>query len=462
MRGRVKVVEVLLSILKTLQLALPKIGVGWMFALLTIDFNRVAVVELGITAILVTAMLSLHYFLSPFQVLSGRLADRHPIAGLRRTPYLVVGSIVASLIFVALPSVAQAMSGGALSAYLIGFGLLALFGIAIAIIGDSHHALIAEVTTPRARGGVISVVWIVTILSTIFAAVVMNQVRPTYSPEAMQRLYNLTPFIVIISTLLGVIGVEKRLKGTALHESLAAARVAAPAGNPFGVAARVLRENRQARYFFAFLLISILAIFLQDNILEVFGAEVFALPVEETTRFQPAWGGGVLLGMLLMGILSVVFTISKRTIALIGCVGTAAGMLLLALAAALQLQDIVRPALMLMGLFTGFFNVGALSMMMDMTVEGATGLYMGIWGVAQAVGNGIASFGGGALHTALIESKLMTPPAAYFAIFSLEAVGMIAAAVILTRLSVQHFHQQPQANTLTHSDALRAMEAGAV
>jgi len=39
-----------------------------------------------------------------------------------------------------------------------------------------------------------------------------------------------------------------------------------------------------------------------------------------------------------------------------------------------------------MGFSTGLYNVGALSLMMDMTVEGATGLYMGMWGMAQAFG----------------------------------------------------------------------------
>ena len=67
------------TILHALRLALPKIGVGWMFALLTIDFNRVAIVELGIATLIVTSLLSIHYLLSPLQVVIGRVADLHPI-----------------------------------------------------------------------------------------------------------------------------------------------------------------------------------------------------------------------------------------------------------------------------------------------------------------------------------------------------------------------------------------------
>lgn len=455
-----KVLRFLRSALKTFRLALPKLGVGWMFALLTIDFNRVSIVELGVPAVVITAMLAMHYFLSPFQVITGRFADRKPFMGYRRTPYLLLGSVMGGLLFLGLPSAAQGMGAGEVSGYVLGFGLLALFGVSIAMMGDSHHSLIAEVTDSKSRGGVISVVWTFTILSTIIASIVMNIVRPVYTPEAMQQLYNLTPFIVIGSSFLGVIGMEKRLKKEEMEEAIATSIAAAPKGNPIKSALEILRTNTQARSFFLFVFIAIFSIFLQDNILEVFGAEVFAMPITETTAFQQTWGGGVLLGMVLMGIASVVFAISKRSIVLVGCLGTAVGMSMLATSALINQATLVTPSLLLMGFFTGFFNVGALSMMMDMTIEGATGLFMGLWGMAQAFGNGSASFGGGALHTGLIETGLMTPSLAYFSIFTLQAGGMLLAAAIMWRLSISKFRTQHSA-TLSRADAVLAMEAGA-
>ncbi|MCB8924205.1 MAG: BCD family MFS transporter [Ardenticatenaceae bacterium] len=456
-----KVLSFLRNAVKTLRLALPKLGVGWMFAILTIDFNRIAIVELGIAAVLITAMLSLHYFLSPFQVISGRFADKHPIFGLRRTPYLLIGGFVGSLIFVALPRIVHAVADGSAWAIVSGFLLLVVYGIAIAFMGDAHHSLIAEVTEPRARGGVISVVWTFTILSSIISAIVFNIVSPEYSLAAMQRLYNLTPFVVVISILVGTLGIEKRLKGDQLKSALEQSRKAAPEGNAIQAAINILRNNRQARGFFIFVFVAIFSIFLQDNILEVFGAEVFKLSIEETRQFQPMWGGGVLVGMLLMGMASTVFGFSKRTITIVGCVGTAVGMAVLAMAALTRQVGIVFPALVMMGLFTGFFNVGALSMMMDMTVEGATGLFMGLWGMAQAFGNGVASFSGGALHTGLIESGLLGPNVAYGLIYGIEAVGMVVAAVVMWRISVNNFRES-HAAAMSASDALRAMEAGAI
>ena len=112
MRYVYAILATLRALVKTFRLALPKLGVGWMFALLTIDFNRVAIVEWGVAAVLITTMLGLHHFLSPFQVVIGRIADRHPLWGWRRTPFLLLASVIASLVFVALPTVGQAMGSG--------------------------------------------------------------------------------------------------------------------------------------------------------------------------------------------------------------------------------------------------------------------------------------------------------------------------------------------------------------
>ncbi len=457
-----KILSFLRGVVKTLRLALPKLGVGWMFALLTINFNRITIVEMDVAAIAVTAMLAMHYLLSPFQVISGRIADNHPIAGLRRTPYYLMAAVVASLAFLGLPSAAFAMGDGLATGFAGGFALLLIFGVAIAVMGDSHHSLIAEVVEPEKRGGVISVVWTFTILSTIIAAVIMSQVMPEFTPEAMQQLYNMTPLIVIGSALVGMVGIEPRLSKEDFEITQQQAQAATPQGNPISSAIQILKTNKQAAGFFAFVFVSILSIFLQDNILEPFGAEVFGMSVAETNSFQPTWGGGVLVGMLLMGAISTLFSIEKRTIAMIGCAGTSAGMAILAGAAFTETVEMVKPSLMLMGLFTGFFNVGALSMMMDMTIEGATGLYMGMWGMAQAFGNGTASFGGGALHTAFIDTGLFVPSAAYMVIFAIEAVGMGIAGLILWNLSVQKFHviqKSSSAGRLQRKDAVLAMEA---
>lgn len=436
--------QALKKFLWTLKIALPKVAVGWMFALLTIDFNRVAIVEMGIAAVVVTTLLSIHYFIAPFQVVAGRIADTRPIFGYRRTPYLIGASLIASLLFLAIPSVTFAMGAGTPGATGIAVVLFVLFGLCMAVIADSYHSLIAETTNKDTRAGVISVVWIVMILSTIAAAVVMNAVRPEFSPEAMQTLYNLTPPIVLVAVLLGVIGVERRLTRTELTHAAAKARAMAPPGNPLASAARLIGANQQARLFFLFVACAIFALFLQESLIEVLGAEVFGASISETTRFQPIWGGGILLGMLAMGLVSAVYRAPKKTLTLVGCAAAAAGFFLMGVIALLQLEFMLIPTLFIMGICAGIFNVGALAMMMDMTVEGATGMYMGLWGTAQAIGMGGSAVAAGALHTTLIGSGFLEPHSAYWIIFSAEAIILLGAAAILTRVDVAAFQRDAQ------------------
>jgi BCD family chlorophyll transporter-like MFS transporter len=443
------------SALTVLRLALPKIGIGWMFALLSVNFNRVTIKELGIAAVLITTMASLHYFLSPFQVVLGRFADRHPLFGLRRTPLLIASAVVASLVFLPLPSLAVAMAAGSPIAAIAGFALFVVFGIGVAAHGDSHHALIAERTAERQRGLVMSVVWTMLIVSTIASAITIRVMMPEYTQAAMQRLYNLTPWVVIGSVLLGVLGIERQLAPAEAAAAVARSRALSSAGNALRAGVDLLREQPQVRTFFLFLILSMLGIFLQDSILEVFGGEVLGLTPGQTASFTSTWGGAVLTAMLLMGVLSAIFAIPKKALALAGGVGTAVGLGVLALVAITGQGTLMTPALVVMGMSTGVFNVGALAMMLDMTLEGATGLYMGMWGVAQAFGMGAAAIGSGGLHTLLIETGLLSARAGYTAIFGLEVVLMLMSVAVLRAVSVEAFHG------LTRADLVRTLEASA-
>lgn len=455
-----KILRIIGAVIWTLRIALPKVAVGWMFALLTIDFNRVAIFELGIAAIVVTALLSIHYFMAPFQVVIGRIADTMPLFGFRRTPYLLLGSLTASLLFLAIPTVTMGMGTGAPIAMLSAIVLFTLFGLSMAVIADTYHSLLAEVTKPESRGLVISVVWIVMIFSTIMATVVMNIVRPEFTPEAMQRLYNLTPFIVLGSTLLGIIGIERRMNRGQLEEARIKARALAPPGNPLVSAYKLLQQNPNTRAFFAFIFIAIFSIFLQENIIEVFGAEVFAMTIAETSTLQRFWGGGILLGMVLTGILSYAFKISRKSLAIFGLIGAAGGFVILGASSVLEIQALVKPSLFGMGIFIGVFNVGALALMMEMTVANATGLYMGLWGTAQAMGMGMSSVGSGTLHTTLIGSGLMAPKYAYTGIFLLEAVGLLVAGYIVYRISIRKFAESASRPADTVSPGRSPLPAG--
>ncbi|NTV62527.1 MAG: BCD family MFS transporter [Oscillochloris sp.] len=424
---------------KTIRLSIARVGSGWMFALLTFNFNRVSIADLGALAVIVTSLIGLHHFISFFQVYWGRFADRYPIFGYRRTPYVFISGISASLIFFFLPSLAIGLGQHDLIATLEAFLLIGFFGVAMAMNGSSSNALMAEVTTEKERGGAIAFVWAVVILSGIFSSVVAGQMMPTYTPESMQRLYNLTPVVVLITTL-SIVGMERRVTPEEQAAFLAAQPSASASPlSTLRVASELMGTNAQVRGFFFFVLLAVMGIFLQDAILEPFGAEVFNMTQKQTAAFQQSWGGGALLGIFLMGVISSYTSFRKKTIATIGGLLTALGLLLVGGAGLAHQPSLMTPALLLMGLGVGFFDVGALSMMMEMTVDGQVGLYMGLWGMAQGLGTGFANVLSGAFHTGLIESGLLSETMGYAVIFGFEALAMIVAVGLLRGISVQEF-----------------------
>ncbi|MCU0493317.1 MAG: BCD family MFS transporter [Chloroflexaceae bacterium] len=434
---------------KAVRLALIRVGAGWMFALLTFNFNRTAIADLGVIAILVTVLIGLHHFLSPFQVVWGRLADRHPIFGYRRTPYILLSSLVASLVFLTLPTIAAnlpslnevmtGLDGDSILATLGAFVVVAIFGISMSMNGSASNALIAEVTSEKERGGIIAFVWATIIISGIVSAGVAGSIMPSYDPAKMQQLYNLTPFIALISAFLGVVGMEKRVSRETYQAQIAAEPEGAGPLTTIRVATRLMRTNLQVRLMFVFILLAIMGIFLQDAILEPFGAEVFGMIQKETARFQVVWGTATLLSMFGIGVLSGIFPIAKKTIATIGGLGVAGGLGIFALAAATHQRMLIDPGLILLGTGIGMFNVGALAMMMEMTIEGQAGFYMGMWGMAQGLGNGFANVLSGAFHTLLIDTGWLNPLVSYTLIFAGEAVLMVAAIGVLRSISTQEF-----------------------
>jgi BCD family chlorophyll transporter-like MFS transporter len=286
---------------------------------------------------------------------------------------------VGSLVFLTLPTLAAGLGTHSLLATFLAFLMLAVFGLAMAANGTATFALIAEVTEERERGIVVAVTQTFLIISAIASAGVAKQMMPTYSPEQMQALYNLTPLLAVGITLPGVLGMERRISRTEHAALLAQPTVAveSKSDNAFTAALRLMQTNRQGALFFVFVLLAIMGVFLQDTILKPFGGEVFGMRLDETTSFTQIWGGGVLIGMVLIGVLTALLPLSKKLIATGGAFGAVLGLGALALASFTLRQELIHPALLLMGFSVGLFNVGAMSMMMEMTSKATPGC---IWG----------------------------------------------------------------------------------
>jgi BCD family chlorophyll transporter-like MFS transporter len=443
-------------IINTLRLMIPKIGVGYLFAMLLSVYNRVMINELKIAATLVGLMYLIYNLMSILQVVNGRYADRRAIFGLRRTPLMFIGLMLSAVALVFLPATATNFAGGNALAFAGMLAIMVLFGFGFAMNGDSHNTLIAEQTEGKKnRSGVISMVWVFTIFSTILcsisASIVLRNAEiaagapPGCTTDAcrqihhdvvlatMPKLFLAGPVIALIG-LLPLIGLERRLT----PEEVKTAKQRPPLH--IKQAFTRIFTNSQARVFFFFIVTSIFALFLQDDILEPAGADVFKLSASQTAQFQPVMGSMTILAMLVMGFIASRKPIAKRTIANWGALMAATGFGLLAVSVVSHLLPLWFVSIAVLGAGMGVFNIGALSMMMDMTVPGETGSLMGAWGMAQALANGSSQFAGGFLRDTglhLTGSAAIT----YSFIFLISTVLCVVAINLMARVNIEKFRK---------------------
>jgi BCD family chlorophyll transporter-like MFS transporter len=207
----------------------------------------------------------------------------------------------------------------------------------------------------------------------------------SYTPERLIGLFLAVAACVGALTVLAIAGQEHRTSARPASEAV-----------PLRQGWHLLRSSKQARRFFLFLLTGILFLFLQQVVLEPYGGDVFGLDIRATTLFNAYQMVGVLAGMAFAGGW-LARRIGNRRTAGLGLGLASISFLALAAAGWLGVPAWLAPAIGLMGLGMGLFNVGGLALMMGMAVRQLTGLYMGTWTLAQALGNGLASVGGGLL-----------------------------------------------------------------
>ncbi|MEM7801574.1 MAG: PucC family protein, partial [Chloroflexota bacterium] len=329
----------------------------------------------------------------------------------------------------------EGMANGAAWAYVSGFVLFFVFRAMIALMANTYLDLVAECTTEETRGKVLAAAWTGQTAIIVVWALVFRWLMPTYSLEGMQRLYSLTPAIVFVLGVASIWNLEKRLTPAEVkasrHQSFSPSSAdAAPLK-----ASLTLLHQPAARTFFFFVLLSFPSIFLQDSLQEVFGGEVLGMTLGETTIFQQIFNGAVTIGMGLtaaFGARALGASMAtpdlpadgKKRLILIGGSGAVLSLLLQSVAALTASGWIFNLALGLFGFTVGILTFAAVTMMSDMTVEGETGRYLGLWSLAQAVGLGLSFLVGGLLHTLFIGSGLFAPAVGYALIFGLEAVCM--------------------------------------
>lgn len=407
-----------------LRLGLRQFAAGMLSILALGILNRVMKVELGIDLGLVSLVIGLHYFAAPMAIPLGNRSDHRPYFGRHRTPYIVAGAALSALMTVAAPHAALWMdiSGSAAASVALTAGVFLLLGVGIYAAGTAYMVLLADLTTEQERGKAVSIIWSMMMMGILVGGFLGVSLLDAYSAGALLRLFYLMAGLLFVLTVLAIAGQEPARGTLRADRAVSNARALA-----------LLTGNAEARRFFAFLSLGILFLFLQQVVLEPFGGDVFGMTIRQTTLFNAYQMMGVLAGMA-VGAAWLARRFGQEKTAGVGLALACVSFALLTLSSAAEEAWPVLPAIALMGLGMGVFNVGGLSLMMGMSTAGHTGLYMGAWTLSQAVGNGIASVSGGWLHDVALRAS-GAESVAYASVFAVESVGLVATLALLARLS---------------------------
>jgi len=416
-------------LIKRLQLGLIHVAVAMTLVPINSALNRVMIKELAISATLVAALASLPYLFSPIQVVIGAYSDRHPVFGLRRTPYILVGLILCVFGLFVSPRVAFLMSANFPLGVLAGVFAFGAWGMGYNLSSVSYLSLASELSGENGRGKTIAIMWFMMIVAIIATAIGLSRMLDPYTPEALIRAFGYIAASALTLGLIGLFKLEPRSQVSASSASEAYSiqqMFAAIAANPV------------ARLFFIYLLLLLAALLGQDVLLEPFGAEAFDMTVTQTTRITSIWGTFVLIAIIVAGALEG--RVAKKQIAQLGNLVALAGFILIVVSGFSRSTRVFYAGVTLLGFGTGLSTVANLSLMFDLTAPGMVGLYIGAWGFSNALSRLIGSVLGGVLRDAVnqITGQALS---GYLVVFSVEALMLLVAAIMLTQIDVNQFQK---------------------
>lgn len=416
--------------LKRLQLGMIHVAVAMTLVPINSTLNRVMIKELALSATLVAALASLPYLFSPIQMAIGSFSDRHPLWGFRRTPYILFGLLLCVLGVVTAPQAAFLMAENFWAGLLVGVVAFGAWGMGFNFATVSYLSLASEVSGEAGRGRTIAVMWFMMIVSIILTAIGLSQMVDPYTPQALINAFWVVGGVALGLGLLGPLRLESRRSGRT--------EMAAEAHSWRDLFKTVL-SNRQATLFFWYLVILLAALLGQDILLEPYGGQAFGLTVQETTRITSLWGGCFLVALLVAGPLERRF--AKKSVARLGGWIALAGFALLAVSGPLASQALFYSGVVLLGAGSGFSTVSNLGLMLDMTTAEQVGLFIGAWGMANAISRLAGSVLGGALRDALTR---LTGDAilGYALVFAIEGAMLLVSLFMLRWIDVKSFRRQ--------------------
>ncbi len=433
------------------RLGLFQLSLGVLGVLTLGLLNRVLIQDIQIPAALAALMIGAQELMGFTRAWFGHRSDQIPANQLRRTPYILASSCTLALLFgVAgwlVLQLAGAMQVADSSSSAVWIALLVLvfvgIGTAVSAGGTAFSALVADLTTERERPKVLAVVWAMRLIGVLAGTVLVSQLFGSACLDGagraevidgMARLMVSAPWLLALLGVASVIGLER--PRPVERETTPAAELTAKISLRQMLA--LLRSIPQASGFMAVMCLFTYSMFLNDAVLEPYGAAVFGMNVCMTTSLNAVLAFGFLFGLLLSGFQLVPRFGMLRT-SQVGAAASAICLILMMISGSTLNQMLFQGSIGAFGLSLGVCIHACLNLMFSFVQPGLTAALLGIWGVGYAYSKGIATVSGGGLLTLLQSINGGDVLASYQGVFSFQVFCFLIAGLFMNRLNLESF-----------------------
>ena len=405
-----------LPLSRLLRLSLFQISVGMAMVMLVGTLNRVMIVELKVSATLVSFMVALPLLIAPLRALIGFRSDNHRSQlGWRRVPYIWMGSLlqfggfsIMPFALLVLAGAGQASQAPAWVGQLGAAGAFLLVGLGMHTVQTAGLALATDLAPPERQPQVVGLMYVMQLIGMIGSALVLGYLLHDYSPGQLIRVVQ----AVAVSTLvLNVIALWKQEPRSRLRKP------GTPIEHTFAQAWQLFCQGPNTLRRLLAVGLGTMAFTMEDVLLEPYGGEILNMSVSTTTLLSATLAFGGLLG----------FAWASRVLGRGGDAyrmsGWGAWVGLPAFACVIVSGPLAMPALFVLGIFLiglggGLFAHGTLTATMQLAPPGQIGLAMGAWGAVQATAAGVGMAAGGLVRDGV--ALISTPVMGYSAVYALE------------------------------------------
>jgi len=382
-----------LPLQRLLRLSLFQVSVGMAAVLLTGTLNRVMIVELGLSAWLVSLMVALPLVFAPLRALIGFRSDVYQSAlGWRRVPFIWIGTLLQFGGFAIMPFSLILLSGDSNGPPIIGQVGAAL---AFLLVGAGMHttqtaglALATDLAPEESRPRVVALLFVMLLLGMFFSALLFGWLLTDFTQLKLIKVVQGAAVITVGLNIIALWKQEQRRPGSTRKDQ--------PRPR-FSAAWQQLCADPGATRLLLAVAVGTAGFTMQDVLLEPFGGEVLGLSVSATTVLTALLAAGTLTAFALAARFLARGMDPHRLAAYGALLGIVAFSIVTMVAASHSLAAF-RVGVLLIGFGAGLFVVGTLVAAMNLARNAGSGLALGAWGAVHATATGLAVAAGGALR----------------------------------------------------------------